>query len=68
MMLNTLINTLDYCLNGCKNANDQCLREIYFCQAFGAVQYHIFMFPNDEKKVENLWDVYKPQFEAEIYK
>lgn len=67
-MLNTLINALNYYLKACRNAQDKRTQRTFCDQAFGAAQYHILMFPNDQKKVENLWDVYKPQFEEIIYK
>lgn len=66
-MLNTLINALNYYLKACRNAQDKRTQRTFCDQAFGAAQYHILMFPNDQKKVENLWDVYKPQFEEIIY-
>ena len=67
-MLNTLINALNYYLKACRNAQDKRTQRTFCDQAFGAAQYHILMFPNDQKKVEDLWDVYKPQFEEIIYK
>ena len=66
-MLNTLINALNYYLKACRNAQDKRTQRTFCDQAFGAAQYHILMFPNDQKKVEDLWDVYKPQFEGIIY-
>ena len=64
--MSTLINYLDYTLKAAKNP---CLEaKTFYNQAFGAVQYHLYQFPNDECKVIALWeDVYKPQFEKEIY-
>lgn len=67
-MLNTLINALDYYLKACKRAEDKTTKRTFFDQAFGAAQYHIFMFPNDQQRVENLWNGYKPQFEEEVYR
>ena len=66
-MLNTLINALNYYLKACRNAQDKRTQRTFCDQAFGAAQYHILMFPNDQKKVEDLWGVYKPQFEEIIY-
>jgi hypothetical protein len=66
-MLNTLILTLDYYYKACKRAIDLPTQRTFFDQAFGAAQYHIMMFPNDQKKVESLWDDYKSQFEKIIY-
>lgn len=67
-MLNTLINALNYYLKACRNTQDKRTQRTFCDQAFGAAQYHILMFPNDQKRVENLWDVYKPQFEEIIYR
>jgi hypothetical protein len=36
-------------------------------QAFGAVQYHITLIPEDYERVEELWNKYKPQFERKVY-
>ena len=58
---------LDYYLKACKKATDLRTKRTFFDQAFGACQYHIFIFPNDQVDVQNLWDEYKPQFETEIY-
>lgn len=66
-MLNTLINALNYYLKACRNAQDKRTQRTFCDQAFGSAQYHILMFPNDQKRVEDLWDVYKPQFEEIIY-
>ena len=66
-MLNTLINALNYYLKACRNAQDKRTQRTFCDQAFGAAKYHILIFPNDQKKVEDLWDVYKPQFEEIIY-
>ena len=66
-MLNTLINVLDYYIKACKNSQDKGVKQNFCNQAFGACQYHLFVFPNDQKQVEALWDVYKPQFEEIIY-
>lgn len=66
-MFNTLILALDYYLKACKNAQDRPTKRTFCDQAFGAAQYHIMMFPNDQKKVETLWDDYKSQFEKIIY-
>ena len=66
-MVNTLISALNYYLKICRNAQDKRTQVTYYERAFGAAQYHILMFPNDRKRVEDLWDVYKPQFEEIIY-
>lgn len=61
-----LINYLNITLNAAKNPCFEA--KIFYNQAFGAVQYHLFQFPCDEAEVVKLWDeVYKPQFEMEMY-
>lgn len=65
--MKNLILILDYYLKACKKATDLRTKRTFFDQAFGACQYHIFIFPNDQVDVQNLWDEYKPQFETEIY-
>ena len=54
---------LKYCLSQAKRANPQ----TFIHQAFGAVQYYLFVWPDEEDEVSALWDVYKPQFEELIY-
>ena len=67
-MLNILINSLDYYIKACRNASDRATKRTFFDQAFGACQYHIMMFHNDQQKVEALWNVkYKPEFEELCY-
>ncbi len=66
-MLNNLTLALDYYLKACKNAHDPRTQRTFVDQAFGAAQYHTMLFPNDLKKVENLWIDYKSQFEKIIY-
>lgn len=39
----------------------------YFNQAFGACQYFLFEYPAMQILLENMWNEYKPQFEALIY-
>jgi len=66
-MLNTLILSLDYYLKACRNNSNMLMQKAFFNQAFGACQYHIMMFPNDQMQVEALWTPYKEQFEEIIY-
>lgn len=66
-MLNTLINALNYYIKACERATDPRTKRTFCDQAFGAAQYHILMFPNDQKRVEDLWDNYRSKFEALIY-
>ena len=65
--MDNLITMLDYYLRACKATADRRTREKYFNQAFGVAQYHEFLFSYDEKKVCDLWDTYKPQFEELVY-
>ena len=53
------------CLRDCANATSR--KEIWMHQAFGAVQYHILLLPEDYEMVEELWNKYKPQFERKVY-
>lgn len=54
-----------YCLRACERAENNKL--IWMHQAFGAVQYHIALIPEDYERVEELWNKYKPQFERKVY-
>lgn len=54
---------LKYCLSQAKRANPL----VFMHQAFGAVQYYLFVWEDEQEEVEVLWDVYKPQFEELIY-
>ena len=54
-----------YCLRACERAENNKL--IWMHQAFGAVQYHITLVPEDYEKVEELWNKYRPQFERKVY-
>lgn len=64
--MKTLKNYLDYTL---KAAQNTCFdAKTFYNQAFGAVQYHLIQFPQDECKVIAMWeDKYEPMFEKEIY-
>lgn len=66
-MLTTLISALDYYLKACKNAQEKRVQRTFFDQAFGACEYHILMFHDDQEKVEQMWDIYRPKFEALVY-
>lgn len=65
--MENLTNILNYYLRACRNAQDTKTSKTFFDQAFGAVQYHLFVFPYTEKEVESLWNEYKAQFEYIIY-
>lgn len=54
---------LKYCLSQAKRANPL----VFMHQAFGALQYYLFVWPDEEEEVSALWDIYKPQFEEAIY-
>lgn len=57
---------IDYCLRACAKATEH--REIWLNQAFGAVQYHILIHPEDEAAVAHRWNERdKPSFERLIY-
>ena len=65
--MNTLINLLDYYISLAKRG-DHKTRLAFFHQAFGAVQYHSFLFPSEHQKLEKLWnETYKPEFEKYVY-
>jgi hypothetical protein len=54
---------LKYCLSQAKRANPL----VFMHQAFGGVQYYLFVWQDEQEEVEELWDKYKPQFEELIY-
>ena len=67
-MMNTLINALDRQMKWCKDEHLKEFRRTYFDQAFGMVQMASYFYPNDSKRIENLWnEVYRPQFEKLVY-
>lgn len=65
--MNTLIDLLNYYLSLVKHGDDK-TRIVFYNQAFGAVQYHSFLFPSQHCELEKLWnETYKPQFEQLVY-
>lgn len=54
---------LKYCLHMAMRDHPQ----VFMHQAFGAVQYYLFVWPDEEDEASALWDIYKPQFEELIY-
>lgn len=54
---------LKYCLSQAKRANPM----VFMHQAFGALQYYLFVWADEQEEVEALWFIYKPQFEELIY-
>lgn len=66
-MIIMLTNCINYYLRACERATDRQTRRTFYDQAFGACQYHLMMFHDDQQKVEQMWDNYKPQFEALVY-
>ena len=65
--METLKTTLNYYLKACQRATERTTRKSFYDQAFGACQYHIMMFHNDEGKVEQMWNDYKEHFEEAVY-
>jgi hypothetical protein len=65
--MKNLITILDYYLKACQRATDLPTKRTFFDQAFGACQYHIFIFSYEQNEVQELWDTYKAQFEKNIY-
>lgn len=55
-----------YCADNCYKTTIN--KEIWLHQAFGALQYHITLFPEDFEVLEKEWnEKWKPFFEREIY-
>lgn len=50
-----------------QNTHDLTTRENFYRQCFGAVQYHGFLFPEQESELEELWDGYKKRLENLVY-
>ena len=65
-MIYALIEHLDRCMN-CARDSHTADPKIFFNQAFGAVQYHCIEHPDDQEKVEKLWDEYRRNFNILIY-
>ena len=66
-IMKTLINLLDYYISLVKHG-DHKTRLVFFNQAFGAVQYHSFLYPSQHSELEKLWnETYKPEFEKYVY-
>jgi hypothetical protein len=66
-MLRFLIKQIDYLLGLCKKANNLIARKCFYDQAFGALQYHVALFPGDHAEAESLWNDYRVQFEELVY-
>lgn len=62
-MITMLATCLDYYLRACEYAKDRQTRKTLYDQAFGACQYHLMLSHDDQKKVEQMWDNYRPKFE-----
>ena len=57
---------IEYCLRACARATAH--KEVWLHQAFGAVQYHITIRPEDEAEVVCRWNERdKPIFEKLVY-
>lgn len=61
--METLEEFVKYCLSQANRAYPQ----LFVHQAYGAVQYYLFVCPDDEDKVYAMWDAYHPQFQKLIY-
>lgn len=61
--MGTLEEYLKYCLHMAMRDNPQ----VFMHQAFGGVQYYLFVWPDEQEEVEALWATYKKQFEELIY-
>ena len=65
--MKTLIYLLDYYLSLAKSGDEK-PRVVFYNQAFGAAQYHSFLYPGQHSDLEKLWnETYKPQFEYYVY-
>lgn len=53
-MLNALIDVLEGQLLACRCAKSKEERRLVAERAFGAVQYHIFLYPSTQDKAGNL--------------
>ena len=62
-MIDILVNALDAYIKLCKDEKDKTAKRMICERAFGACQYHVMMFPSDQRTAEYLWVIYKPQFE-----
>ena len=62
-----LANCLNYYLPAWETATDRQTRKTFYDQAFGACQYHLMLSHDDQQKVEQMWDNYRPKFEALVY-
>ena len=60
-----LENFVVSCLRDCANATDR--KEIWFHQAFGAVQFYILEHPEEYEEVAKMWSELKPPFERKIW-
>lgn len=66
-MITMLANCLDIYLRACELAEDRQTRRTLYDHAFGACEYHILIFHDDQEKVEQMWDIYRPKFEKLVY-
>lgn len=67
MRLNTLRQEMEYYLMLCRQATNKLDQRIMSERAFGAIQHHFMLFPQEQSKAEQLWDTYKPKFEQIIF-
>lgn len=66
-MIGALIQRLDYLFNLCQNIDDYTIKKSLYEWAFGAVRYHIILFPDDSTKAENLWNDYQVLFISRLW-
>lgn len=65
-MINTLIDALEGQLLACRCAKGKEERRLIAERAFGAVQYHIVLYPSSQGKAGSLWEAYRLRFEKII--
>ena len=62
-----LTKMLDYYLGLATSPIFEGHKEWIYHQAFGAVDYHIWVYPEDAQLVYELWLTYRPRFEKAIW-
>ena len=64
MKTETLAKYVEMQLIFCRQNHDKA----YFNNAFGAVEYHLWMYHEDNKEIYDLWEnKWKPEFEKLIW-
>ena len=67
MILEVLKEEMEYYLMLCRQAINKFDQRIMSERAFGAIQHHFMLFPQEQPEAEQLWDTYKPKFERIIF-